>query len=251
MRLKKSLGQNFFNNASLAQKIIDLTTQNNPSEIVEIGPGNGYFTKLLIERAKRVTVVEKDQSLAYELSLKFPNVKVINEDFLQLDISSLEINNETVIFGSLPYNVSKKIIRILTESTLASEMFFIVQKEVAQKYAGREKGNALYILTKLFVDTKELFDIHPGSFTPMPKVTSTFIHMTRNNLSENIDIASFSKLIKQCFAKPRKTLRNNLNIKEDFPFMHQRAQELSFDDFIELQRWYNRQNGKEIPEREG
>lgn len=237
--LKKALGQNFFNNPTLADKIVGIATQQKPSNIIEIGPGDGYFTSRLLNHCKNITVIEKDTEISSKLRIKFPSISIINEDFLDLDLRKLNIDSNTIIYGSLPYNISKVIIRKLLEETKAQNLYFIIQKEVAVKYSQSEPSSLQSITTKLFADSKILLNINPGSFIPRPKVDSSFIHFKRNNNSEGVNTTLFMELIKRSFSSPRKTLRNNLKNwkflnKIDEKWLNMRGEQLSINDFLEI-----------------
>lgn len=236
--LKKSLGQNFFNNPTLADKIVNLIIDTKPERILEIGPGDGYFTIRFTQYNIPLTLIEKDTELCQYLRIKFPNAEVINKDFLELDLSSITFTNRTIAFGSLPYNVSKAIIKRLLEETSVNSMYFIVQKEVAQKYANTKESSIIGIITKHFVDTKIIQYINPGSFIPSPKVDSALIKMERNNNSIGVNTTKFIYLVKQAFKSPRRTLRNNLKgltfNQFDEAILNKRPSQLSYNDYITL-----------------
>lgn len=239
MKLKKSLGQNFFNNPTLALKICNIVVEKKPSYILEIGPGDGYFTKIFKDLNQKIIVIEKDNELSANLKLKFPDIQIINNDFFDVNIQNLDLGTNPVVYGSLPYNVSKFIIRELLEKTSIQDFYFIIQKEVAQKYQGDSDSSLQFMTTKLYADTKIMFNISPGSFIPRPKVESSFVHISRNNNIKDIDSKLFIEIIKHAFSSPRKTLRNNFKgwdrIKSlDLQFLDKRAQELSFENFKSL-----------------
>ena len=116
MKIKKSLGQNFFVNENLGNYIINILANSNCTSVVEIGPGLGFFTEKLVKKFKNVTVIEKDKEIAQNLKFQFPKVLVINNDFLDINLDTIADEN-TTFFGSLPFNVSKKIIKKIIEST--------------------------------------------------------------------------------------------------------------------------------------
>lgn len=237
MKLKKSLGQNFFNNETLAKKIVNIVFSVSQEQIIEIGPGDGFFTKMFHDIYKGITVIEKDDNLAQTLALKYKGIKVLNKDVLDINLDEFKGTSKTVVFGSLPYNISKQIIRKFISSKLFNDYFFIIQKEVAQKYIESKKSSIQYLTTKYYVDTKTIFDLHPGSFTPPPKVQSSFVHMKKNDNFQLADEKTFLKLSREAFKNPRKTLRNNLkNLGVDLSaeIFNRRPEDLNFEQFCNL-----------------
>lgn len=241
--MKKSLGQNFFVNKNLSAQIADIVLREKPDVIVEIGPGQGVFTQIFIKESIDLFAIEKDDNLSLELKHLYPSITVKNVDFLDWDFSELEPFKEKKItfFGSLPYNVSKKIIKkIITSEFFNSPSFFIIQKEVAEKYCAKEpNNNYLSLSTTLYADTKKLFNISPESFKPRPNVNSTFIQFTPKTIPlENSQ--AFEKFLHNAFRQPRKTLKNNLGrdysfTKEDItPLLQERPQHLSLEQYLYL-----------------
>ena len=120
---KRSLGQNFFVNKSLEKYIVDIVLKTAPIHITEIGPGKGAFTKHFYVATKNVVVIERDEILASALKCLYTNIHVHTADFLDIKLT----NKQTTYFGSLPYNMSKPIIRkIITSDTFTKPAFFII-----------------------------------------------------------------------------------------------------------------------------
>lgn len=241
--MKKSLGQNFFVNKNLSTQIVEIVLKEKSDVIVEIGPGSGAFTQFFAKEDTKLFAIEKDDNLSQELKDLYPSVTVKNIDFLDWDFSELEPFKEKNItfFGSLPYNVSKKIIKkIITSEFFNSPSFFIIQKEVAEKYCAKEpNNNFLSLSTALYADTNKLFNISPESFKPRPNVNSTFIQFTPKTVPlENSK--AFEKFLHNAFRQPRKTLKNNFGrnysfTKEDIiPLLQERPQHLSLEQYLYL-----------------
>jgi 16S rRNA (adenine1518-N6/adenine1519-N6)-dimethyltransferase len=211
---KKSLGQNFFINKNLCKQIIDIVMQEGPNLLVEIGPGTGSFTTFFSKESIDLILIEKDAELSNTLSTLFPEAEIKNCDFLDWNLEKLgkEKKGKIIFFGSLPYNLSKQIIRKIVESPyFKNPAYFIIQKEVAEKYITKEPDNNLLSLnTQLYADVKRLFNISPDSFRPKPKVNSSFVVFTPKENNLNVNIRDFKKFLKSSFTQPRKTLRNNL-----------------------------------------
>jgi len=241
--MKKSLGQNFFVNKNLAVQITNIVLKENPNVIVEIGPGLGAFTQFFAKRKIKLFAIEKDNSLILELENLYPSVTTKNIDFLDWDFSDLKPfkKGKITFFGSLPYNVSKKIIKkVITSEFFNSPSFFIIQKEVAEKYCSKEpNNNFLSLSTTLYADTNKLFNISPESFKPKPNVNSTFVQFTPKIIPIE-DTEAFERFLHIAFSQPRKTLKNNLgktyllNKEEITPLLQKRPQHLSLEQYLYL-----------------
>lgn len=241
--MKKSLGQNFFVNKNLSTQIVDIALGENPDVIVEIGPGRGAFTQFFAKENIQLFAIEKDDNLSLELENLYPSVTIKNMNFLDWDFSDLKPfeGKKITFFGSLPYNISKKIIRkIITSEFFNSPAFFIIQKEVAEKYCSREPNNNLLSLsTALYADTKKLFNISPESFKPKPNVNSTFIQFIPKVVPLE-DTKTFERFLHNAFRQPRKTLKNNLGDSYSFtekdiaPLLLERPQHLSLEQYLHL-----------------
>jgi 16S rRNA (adenine1518-N6/adenine1519-N6)-dimethyltransferase len=231
---KRSLGQNFLVNSGIITKITTIVIDSKPKHITEIGPGKGAFTKVFYDTTVPLTLVEKDRNLFQLLQNNYSNAQLYNLDFLDYKTS----NFETTYFGSLPFNVSKKIIeKILKSDTFKNPAFFIIQKEVAEKYLNRKKNELGYI-REIYADFEVLFDIKPGSFNPRPKVTSSFVKfIPKNNNLKSVKREGLELLIKRSFRIPRKTLKNNLST---YPYkipeglIRKRSTELELSDYVSI-----------------
>ena len=231
---KRSLGQNFLVNSNLIEKIVIIVLDSNPKHITEIGAGKGAFTKVFYETTVPLTLIEKDYNLFQLLQNNYTNAQIYNLDFLDYKTS----NFETTYFGSLPFNVSKDIInKILKSKTFNNPAFFIIQKEVAQKYSNREH-NELGFIREIYADFEILFDIKPGSFYPRPKVTSSFVKfLPKRDFKFPVDTKDLETLIHRSFKMPRKTIQNNLsNYKYKIPnaLKNKRATELQLSDYVSI-----------------
>jgi len=247
---KRSLGQNFFVNENLAKKIVDTVLVENPELIVEIGPGHGYFSSLLQQGGKKLLLVEKDNILAEGLLNHYPEQEVVNIDFLEWDFSQLEKfkGKKILFFGSLPYNVSKRIISKVIESNFFNmSAYFIIQKEVAEKYTANTPDTTfLSLKTEIYATCKKLFDISPESFKPKPKVMSSLISFTPEEkqyekLKKKEVRKDFDLFLQNAYKQPRKKLSNNLKNylfnkeeKKIATILDRRPQHISLDDFFYL-----------------
>jgi len=237
MKAKKSLGQNFFVNKNLRDHIVDRVLENKTKYLVEIGPGLGFFTERFVEDFENVIVVEKDIVLANDLKVRFPSIEVISGDFLDLDLNIFE-EKDITYFGSLPYNVSKPIVRKIIESkSFRNNSFFIIQKEVAEKYIYKKPYNTLSLTTSIYANFKREFDISPDSFRPKPNVNSSFVSFSPKEGNME-DTKGLEELIHLAFKQPRKNLKNNLRKTryEDLIdiYSNLRPAELSLEEYLEI-----------------
>lgn len=214
---KKFFGQNFLINNDVLQQMVE-TAEITPEDIViEVGPGLGTATKELAKRAKTVYAFEIDEQKLpiLERTLKeFNNVVIINQDFLEVNLpeffQSANIKRYKFV-SSLPYNISKKILKILLELENKPELISVlIQKEVADKYIG-EKNDRTFLSNYLeLFGTGGIVDVViPESFYPAPKVTSAILKIKVNSGAEVN--REFVKFLKSGFLNPRKKLLNNLS----------------------------------------
>lgn len=245
-RLKRrKFGQNYLVDPIIINKIATIIKSNTQKGMFEIGPGKGAITKYLLDPEFLLTAIDIDDKNTDYLEQKFKNknIKIICGDILDFDYSKL-IDGIT-IFGNLPYNISSKIILNITKSLLKpNKLFFMVQKEVADRICakpGNKSWGKLGIKTSLFFKNKVLFDISPESFDIKPKVNSSFIEMTLNEnvLINKSSFDEFSAFIDLCFRNRRKNLKNNLLEHVDqFPlsakFLSHRPEQLTMQNFIDI-----------------
>lgn len=239
---KKNFGQNFLQNQHTIKKILTLIRDKKPEAIVEIGPGLGAFTRYFNESGIPITAIEIDNDLIDELQTKFPNVKIVHNDIMKVDFTTLNLPTNTIVFGSLPYNISKQIIRKLIENENFKSGYFIIQKEVAEKYISTTAPtNKLALLSQIYAQFTKHFDISAGQFVPKPKVTSSLIEVDSTSNKYKLtakQIADLETLINVAFTHPRKTLNNNL--KSAYPeiskheFASLRPENLTLEQYIQL-----------------
>lgn len=234
MKAKRSLGQNFFVNKNLGEHIVNKVSEESTKCVVEIGPGLGFFTEKLNAIFEKTIVIEKDTELANDLRIRFPKITVLNDNFLNLDLNSIE-EKDFLYFGSLPYNVSKPIIRKIIESnTFTNKAYFIVQKEVAQKYVYQKPYNILSLTTAIYAKVDKIFDISPDSFRPKPNVNSSLISFTPVD-EQFTNAQELKDLILSSFRQPRKNLRNNLKGSKyqnlSTTYQEMRPADLSLEDY--------------------
>jgi 16S rRNA (adenine1518-N6/adenine1519-N6)-dimethyltransferase len=246
VRAKKHLGQHFLKDDSIARQIAESLNIKTKTNVLEIGPGMGILTQFLLQNTlMNVTAVELDsESVAY-LELNFPNLKVIEQDFLKLELNSL-MGSEFCVIGNFPYNISSQIFfKMLDYKDSIPCLSGMIQKEVAERIAappGSKTYGILSVLLQAYFNIEYLFTVHEHVFNPPPKVKSAVIRCTRNNVqSLDCDEALFKTVVKTAFNQRRKTLRNSLkplisaiNLTTNNPIWELRPEQLSVEKFVYL-----------------
>ncbi len=242
VRAKKYLGQHFLKDENITQKIAEAIYSLDSKTLVEIGPGMGMLTKYLIGKHPDFKVVEVDKESVIYLEKHYPELNIVEGDFLKLD-SSLLIGEQTSIVGNFPYNISSQIFfKVLENRDKVDSVVCMIQKEVAQRMSEKE-GNKTYgilsVLVQTFYDVEYLFTVNENVFVPPPKVKSAVIKLIRNQREKlPCNEKLFIRLVKESFNQRRKMIRSSIrqhvqHIKEH-RFLSMRPEQLSIDDFIEL-----------------
>lgn len=250
VRAKKSLGQHFLTDLSIAERIAATLDDYRNQPTLEVGPGMGVLTEFLLERGHDLTVVELDDESVRYLQLNFPALdgRIIAEDFLKLDLHRIYGDRPFSIIGNYPYNISSqiffKVLEYKDQVTCCSGM---LQREVAQRIAagpGSKTYGILSVLLQAWYDIEYLFTVDEHVFNPPPKVKSGVIRLTRNAVTDlGVDERLFKNIVKLSFGQRRKMLRSSLkpifganpSLMEGDVF-RQRPEQLSVDDFVALTR---------------
>ncbi len=251
IRPVKSLGQNFLRDENILKKIISEINPQSKETIVEIGPGEGALTKHLLQSDAELTAVEYDSRAVEHLKAHYPQLKIIHQDFIKFDLSSLNCN-ELRIIGNVPYNITSPIIfKMIENKNLVKDSVMMIQYEVAKRITssiGTKDYGILAVLINTFAETKLCFKVSPNVFYPKPKVDSAVIHFHFNKVIDNeLNEKLYMQLVKASFNNRRKTLKNSLSnsifhtydlSKIDFDFS-KRAEQISIPEFINLAKIIN------------
>jgi 16S rRNA (adenine1518-N6/adenine1519-N6)-dimethyltransferase len=213
----KRLGQHFLRDQRTIQRIIDALAPKPDETIVEIGPGTGALTSVLVERAGHVVAVEFDNKLAPLLQERFgsfENFKLVMGDALTVDFcKEIQPARSARLVANLPYNISTAILqRLIAQRACIDEMVLMLQREVVERVLappGTTDRGYISVLVEAYCETEKLFDVAPGAFRPPPKVWSSVMRLkfrTRINTDEELLWATVSA----GFAQKRKTILNNL-----------------------------------------
>lgn len=246
VRAKKHLGQHFLRDLEVARRIAASLPLDGQTSVLEIGPGTGVLTQFLLQNPDiDLTAVELDSESVVYLHQHFPQLKVVEADFLKMDLKNL-FPEKFCVIGNLPYNISSQIFfKMLDHKDQIPCLVGMIQKEVAERMAAKE-GNKTYgilsVLMQAYYSIDYLFTVHEHVFDPPPKVKSAVIRLTRNDVSRiNCDEKLFKTVVKTAFNQRRKQMRNSLKpliAKENpvfaNPIFDKRPEQLSVDAFIEL-----------------
>ena len=248
VRPKKSLGQHFLNDNSIAKRIADTLDGFPQLPVLEVGPGTGVLTRFLIDKKRDLTVVELDRDSVAYLKKHFADLKherIIEADFLRLDLASL-YDDQFCVIGNYPYNISSQIFfKVLDYRDAIPCCTGMIQKEVAMRLAavpGSKIYGILSVLLQAWYDVEYLFTVDEDAFTPPPKVKSAVVRLVRNSRTAmNCNEKLFKAVVKTSFNRRRKMLRNSVKplIGENtevfqHPIFTQRPEQLSIAEFEEI-----------------
>ncbi len=213
--------------------------------MLEIGPGMGVLSQFLMKAGRMVKAVEIDAESVGYLNRVFPDLEVVEGDFLKMDLREL-FKGEFALIGNYPYNISSQIFfKALEYRENIPVIAGMLQKEVAERICSKP-GSKVYgilsVLLQAWYGCEYLFNVPPSMFSPPPKVMSGVIRLTRNDRKTlGCDERLFKTVVKTAFGQRRKTLRNSLGglipadspILKD-PIMALRPERLGVEEFIRL-----------------
>ena len=260
-KAKKSLGQNFLIDNNIINKIIEIGNINKDKTVMEIGPGYGNLTKAIISKEpKKIFAVEKDKKLASILKGKlknYANLKIINRDILDI-IEEKNLEQNMVVFGNLPYNISTKILASLIMlkkwPPWYDVLILMFQKEVADRILAKKQTkefSRLTVLSNWRLEIKKHFDVSKHCFFPKPKINSTLLsfrpkidHAFKLKNPKNLE-----KVTRVLFSNRRKKINKNFNklfekkkslVKKLNIDLKKRPGELSNEMFYEIAEQYEK-----------
>lgn len=238
-KFKKKYGQNFINDTNILKKIVSLIELNPNDTVVEVGPGNGNLTEVLLNTGAKIIVYEIDQDLEALLKARFgQKIKLIMGDFLEQNIED-DLNNKKNVkmVANLPYYITTPIImKVLSLPQPFQEILIMVQKEVGLRFMAKpntKEYNAVsVILQSKYQITKEM-DVSRKVFFPVPKVDSVVLRLKLKQ--NNYNNANFLPLVKSAFKQKRKKLKNNL-INYDWERIKQFLLEQGYDENVRAEQ---------------
>jgi 16S rRNA (adenine1518-N6/adenine1519-N6)-dimethyltransferase len=217
---RKRFGQHFLHDPRTLEKIL-LSIEPGPADtVVEIGPGEGALTCLLLRQLDKMIAIELDRDLVPLLEQKcqqLGELELYNADALKFDFCQLSHDNTKLrIVGNLPYNISTPLLFHLADHAgCIQDMHVMLQKEVAQRITaqpGNKNYGRLSVMMQFYFAAQSLFDISPGAFRPPPKIHSSFLRLVPHATPpvEIKDFGHFSNIVTAAFSQRRKTIKNCL-----------------------------------------
>ncbi len=244
VRAKKFLGQHFLKDLGVAQRIAETAPI---GKVLEIGPGMGVLTQFLLANpAIDLTAIELDNESVRYLQSEYPQLHLIEGDFLKLNLDELYPDGPFAVIGNYPYNISSQIFfKVLDYKDRIPVCSGMIQKEVAERLAsapGKKAYGILSVLLQAWYDIEYLETVSEHVFNPPPKVKSAVIRLTRNSrIDLGCDEKLFKTVVKTAFNQRRKQMRNSLQqlagkgnpILEENIFTR-RPEQLTVEEFINL-----------------
>lgn len=244
-RPRKRFGQHFLHDRRVLARIVDAIAPQADDLLVEIGPGEGALTRLLLERVSRLEAIEIDRDLAARLLTEFPpqRLTVHCADALQFDFAAL--GNGLRLVGNLPYNVSTPLLFHLAGfADRVRDMHFMLQRELVERMVALHSAPAygrLSVALQTRFRMEKLFRVAPGAFRPPPKVESAVVRLVPLAPHERpkMDWQVFGTIVAGAFSARRKKLSNALPLSAaDFQALGidpgLRPENLSPQDYVRI-----------------
>jgi 16S rRNA (adenine1518-N6/adenine1519-N6)-dimethyltransferase len=218
---RKSLGQHFLRDPNIVRKIVGCIAPQPGDAVLEIGPGDGALTGLLINAGVDLVAVEIDRRAVERLQMEFGGrAKIVEGDVLTLSLGALArdlgMRKAWRVVGNIPYNITSPILfSILDHRNVVYDATLMMQREVARRLVappGTRDYGILSVFCRIFAETELLFDVSRNAFRPVPAVTSSVVRLhpfpeSRVSLS---DEATFRSVVRFVFGQRRKMLRHSL-----------------------------------------
>lgn len=247
---RKRFGQHFLIDESVLAGIVAAIAPQKEDYLIEIGPGQGQLTHLLVDQVKHLDVIEIDRDLVAELHHRFhafPELTIYNQDILNFDWGQFNYPQSLRVLGNLPYNITTPLLfQLLTIPNRIQDFHFLLQKEVVERLTapvGSHHYSRLSVMAQYFAELYQLFTVPPSAFDPPPKVESAFVRIIPYSIPPFVaqDFEKFTLLVKEAFTYRRKTLTNSLRhliTSTDLERLeidpHLRPQQLSVENFVKI-----------------
>lgn len=218
---KKSLGQNFIINKNFLISLNELIVSSEKNIIIEIGPGKGALTNYLSQKEfKKLYLIEKDYKLSNILAKKYKDyhkIDIITQDALLYDFKKFKKNNNILICGNLPFNISTKLLILWLNSivwpSFFNQMILMFQKEVAERIIAKpntKKYGRLSVLVQARCNVIKVLDAPSSIFSPQPKVDGAVLFFKPVDNYSNVSFEKLGLLLEKAFKSRRKKIKNTL-----------------------------------------
>ena len=214
----KRLGQNFLQDPSALEKIVEAAEIKTEDSVLEIGPGLGGLTRYLAVSASSVTAIELDRNLApllTEVLAPYSNIRIFYGDILKFSPADLVDNDDYLVIANIPYYITSAVFRHLLEAAIKPRRIVLtIQKEVAQRIcSGPGKLSMLALSVQVYGEPKIMAIISAEAFYPRPKVDSAILRvdMYPEPVIPQTMLKTFFALSKAGFSQKRKNLRNSIS----------------------------------------
>ncbi|MEI8206114.1 MAG: 16S rRNA (adenine(1518)-N(6)/adenine(1519)-N(6))-dimethyltransferase RsmA [Kiritimatiellales bacterium] len=245
-RPNKGLGQNYLIDSNILGIIVAAAEISPTDQLLEVGPGLGALTQVLLTTGAKLIAVEKDQTMVAHLRNHFAELELLEADVLDVNLNELFAGGINKIVANLPYSAgSRFIVNALEAAPLPEKMVFMVQREVADRLTaqpGSKTFGPLAIWSQLNYVVKNIKNVSPTCFMPAPKVWSAVVRFKKRAapLAEVQDYERFKKLIKLCFTQRRKQIGSNL--RKNAPEFFQCLEKCDIDlaarpEQISIEKW--------------
>ncbi len=245
----KRLGQHFLVDPNTARRIVAALKASRMDSVVEIGPGTGALTELLLERFERVVAVEVDARAATYLRNTYPDLTLLEQDVLEwgwLDCGSPPLH----VIGNLPYNITSPVVlSLLDVREILAEAVFMMQLEVAKRLVASPRTKAYGIpsvLAQVYSRPTLLFKVSRNVFVPKPAVESAVVRLDfAEATAPEVHVGRLRGVLRRAFGTRRKMLHNcfqawtrpaGVTLPEKWA--RARAEELSPADYVQLTQYF-------------
>ena len=213
----KKYGQHFLSDPRILEGIVDALAPTPADTVVEIGPGRGSLTDILVERSGRLIAVEVDRALTEQLRRKYldrPNVEIVQGDVLETDLHALA-GSDFLLIGNVPYYITTPIVFKALDAPIPRRSVFLVQREVAERMTAKEDTEsygALSVNVAAVANTEQVMSVPASSFKPPPKVESAVIRLTPRSapLMSAESLPGFRIFVQAAFGQRRKQMQRAL-----------------------------------------
>ncbi|MDE2048407.1 MAG: 16S rRNA (adenine(1518)-N(6)/adenine(1519)-N(6))-dimethyltransferase RsmA [Betaproteobacteria bacterium] len=249
-RARKRFGQHFLVDESILHRIVEIVAPQRSDTLIEIGPGLGALTDLLMQHVDRLVAIEIDRDLGPRLQARYgKHIELVQADVLSVDFAQFTAAAQAPlrIVGNLPYNISTPLLfHLLPHAAQVRDQCFMLQKEVVERMVAQPGSKAYGRLSVMLQWRYRMFnvlDVPPSAFDPPPKVDSAVVLMTPHAQPPQVSVPRLESLVAAAFSQRRKILRHTLapwlaqhGIDAPGFDMQRRAEEVGVEEYVALAR---------------